>query len=863
MTDGPGRHVPGDLQVRAAIIIDLARALGRSDPYRDLGAPLPGPARRGRPRAPPATDRGVDACSCSTSSTCSSSRRGHGPLIVTLEDLHWADDLTLEILEALARRLPTLPLLVLATYRSGRAVSRGSRCASGASRLLTQRLAEEVRLRRLGAADTATHDGAHQPAPDCPAAERRRRRGPCPDGRDPAPRRGVPRPSSQPADLTTVAGDRAGRGPGHGRGRDPRPRGARSPRARRVAEAGAVIGRAFDVDLLAAVLGEAPDDLVGRPDRAGGPLPPAARPRHPGGSGSATRSSATRSTTGSPRPGGGELHRRTAEAAVDATGHRDRRLPGASTSNGPAGADDAYAAALAGATAATALSSHREARELYACALRTAPADLAPAGARPTARGARRQLRRRGPQRGGGRARSRRPAARTWRPARGSRRPRSSVPLVAARHLLGDGLGERSATAARRPGRASIRRRPAPPRGRRRSATDRVRARLLAALAAAYMLDRRLDSAHRLRARGPTAGRARRRRADRAERRDHARGLLRLRRPDGRGLGAARSGWSRIAARSALEAEAARAYRMLGSVCVRARSSTSAPSAGCATGSTTPSESSSGTTATTWLPTWATSSGRRAAGTRPIALATAQPGRRPRRGHDPGHGARMSSGYVALGRADADRAGRPRARRSSSGHGWASCSALSPAIWGLAELALQRGDAAGPRSPSPRTAWRPRPRSATPPTCSRSPSPGRGPTSRPAIRSAAARWLDRVEPSIDAASDPGDAARPRPRPRPAGGRDGATGQAATGRPRGGRRPAGTSAAGCGKGAWATDRPGPLPRSGPTGGARRTASRPMPAADRRATRLAARRRGGRRDPGPRSPGAAPRRSRGRH
>ena len=40
------------------------------------------------------------------------------PLVLLLEDLHWADPASLDLLRALARALPTLPLLLLATYRA-------------------------------------------------------------------------------------------------------------------------------------------------------------------------------------------------------------------------------------------------------------------------------------------------------------------------------------------------------------------------------------------------------------------------------------------------------------------------------------------------------------------------------------------------------------------------------------------------------------------------------------------------------------------------------------------------------------------------------------------------------------------------
>ena len=40
------------------------------------------------------------------------------PLLLILEDLHWSDETTLDFLHLLARRLPTLSMLLLATYRS-------------------------------------------------------------------------------------------------------------------------------------------------------------------------------------------------------------------------------------------------------------------------------------------------------------------------------------------------------------------------------------------------------------------------------------------------------------------------------------------------------------------------------------------------------------------------------------------------------------------------------------------------------------------------------------------------------------------------------------------------------------------------
>ncbi len=79
---------------------------------------------------------------------------GTGPVLLALEDLHWYDELTLEVLDRVARRLATVPLLVVATYRSDELYPKVPLRAFRA-RMLTQRLAEEVRLDRLDPAGTA------------------------------------------------------------------------------------------------------------------------------------------------------------------------------------------------------------------------------------------------------------------------------------------------------------------------------------------------------------------------------------------------------------------------------------------------------------------------------------------------------------------------------------------------------------------------------------------------------------------------------------------------------------------------------------------------------------------------------------
>ncbi|MCS5732351.1 ATP-binding protein [Herbiconiux daphne] len=75
------------------------------------------------------------------------------PTVLRFEDLHWADELSLDVLARLATELPRMPGLVIATYRSDE-VFAGSPLMSWRGRLLAQRVAEEVRLPRFDLAAT-------------------------------------------------------------------------------------------------------------------------------------------------------------------------------------------------------------------------------------------------------------------------------------------------------------------------------------------------------------------------------------------------------------------------------------------------------------------------------------------------------------------------------------------------------------------------------------------------------------------------------------------------------------------------------------------------------------------------------------
>jgi DNA-binding CsgD family transcriptional regulator/tetratricopeptide (TPR) repeat protein len=75
-------------------------------------------------------------------------------LLVLLEDLHWADELSLEVLALLAPRLQRRSVLVVGAYRTDELFD-ATPMRRFRSQLVAQRLAEEVRLARLTAKETA------------------------------------------------------------------------------------------------------------------------------------------------------------------------------------------------------------------------------------------------------------------------------------------------------------------------------------------------------------------------------------------------------------------------------------------------------------------------------------------------------------------------------------------------------------------------------------------------------------------------------------------------------------------------------------------------------------------------------------
>ncbi len=77
------------------------------------------------------------------------------PLLLVLDDLHWADDSTCLLLEHLARRLPSMPLLVAGTYRDVD-LDTSRPFAAALDRLTRETLARRIPVRRF---DRAAVDG--------------------------------------------------------------------------------------------------------------------------------------------------------------------------------------------------------------------------------------------------------------------------------------------------------------------------------------------------------------------------------------------------------------------------------------------------------------------------------------------------------------------------------------------------------------------------------------------------------------------------------------------------------------------------------------------------------------------------------
>lgn len=138
------RAWPRDAEFPGAVLFDLAREL-RQRGQRDAGAALQerltrvetagDDARRRRLLVGDLADQLVTLLA-------------DHPTLLRIEDLHWADELSLDVIERAAPMIRRTSSLVLGTYRSDE-VRPGSALASFRAGLLRERFGEEVRLERL------------------------------------------------------------------------------------------------------------------------------------------------------------------------------------------------------------------------------------------------------------------------------------------------------------------------------------------------------------------------------------------------------------------------------------------------------------------------------------------------------------------------------------------------------------------------------------------------------------------------------------------------------------------------------------------------------------------------------------------
>ena len=293
------------------------------------------------------------------------------PVLIILEDLHWADELSLDVLGHVAGRIANRPLLIAGAYRSDELYP-SLPLRDLRARLLAQRLAEEVRLPRLGLDQTATMTSATlgRPVPAQLVAAIQARTDGIPlhveeflaaiDERSLTSRPGAAvAAAAVPDTLSDAVLSRARR---------------LSTPTRNVASAAAVIGRSFDFDLLTTVTGPAgcrwPAPCVNCRRRTSSCL----------GLDAVTfdfRHALIRDTlyadTGLPFRR--RLHERVAAAAAD-RGYRGAFISAHFEEAGCSG--PAYEYAVAAAREASAVSAHGEALELCRRAVRNLPAELPP-----------------------------------------------------------------------------------------------------------------------------------------------------------------------------------------------------------------------------------------------------------------------------------------------------------------------------------------------------------------------------------------------------------------------------------------------------------------------------------------------------
>jgi DNA-binding CsgD family transcriptional regulator/tetratricopeptide (TPR) repeat protein len=250
---------PGDVQSSAGLLMDLASGLTSADEpaLRDVGRIL-----ASRARVLPTGGGDVHHRRRLLVQDLADPIAGvhvGRPTLIILEDLHWADELSLDVLGHLAPRLAARPVLVAGAYRSDELFPRLPMRQLRA-RLVGQRLAEEIRLPRLTLGQTASMTSATlgRPAPAQVVAAIQERSDGIPlhieeflaaisdEALTPQESAAV-RAAAVPDTLGDAVLSRAQQ---------------LSQAARNVASAAAVIGRSFDFDLLTAVTGAPADEVA-------------------------------------------------------------------------------------------------------------------------------------------------------------------------------------------------------------------------------------------------------------------------------------------------------------------------------------------------------------------------------------------------------------------------------------------------------------------------------------------------------------------------------------------------------------------------------------------------------------------------
>ena len=467
---------PGDVQSFAGLLLDLASDLvpAREPALSTLGRSLTSRVRSISADAGDAHHRRRLLVQ-DLADLLATADPGTAALIV-MEDLHWADELSLDVLGHLAGRLATRPVLVVGAYRSDELYpTRPMRELR--ARLLGQRLAEEIRLPRLGPDQTAIVASAilGLPAPAQVVAAIHERSDGIPlhveellaaiDEAALTPQSGLAvRSAAVPDTLGEAVLSRARQ---------------LATRTRQVASAAAVIGRSLDFDLLTAITDVGPDEVAAalRELRDAYFVLPGSNTvsfdfRH-----ALIRDALYADTD---LPVRRRLHERVARTAAE-RGYRDAFISAHFEQAGCPGPAYEHAAAAAGEAAS--MSAHGEALELYRRAVRNLPAGLAAldraalfaalgdeAAATDDNTAAAQAYR----------------AAHELATGAGDVRAAAALAprMAAVAHLLGEGLDARVGTLqAALDGLDAV------------ANADRERVRLRSAMAAAYLLDDRLDEA--------------------------------------------------------------------------------------------------------------------------------------------------------------------------------------------------------------------------------------------------------------------------------------------------------------------------------------------------------------------------------